>query len=225
MVSIRPMRKPALASLVLVFCLGATRAVGGQQQPPPPPPQQPAQVQTTDQMNRGSVVGAVSAPMRDLNLLRSKIPPVLLEALEDPYARPKPSTCSELIALLRPLNEALGADIDEPSSPDDRALIAKGRDAAGDAALGMVASAAQDLIPLRGWVRRLSGAERHDKLVRAAITAGGIRRGYLKGLGEAKGCNPPATPTHVKSELLPKPPRKKGPRFPIHRGPFTGPNG
>lgn len=209
------MSKLAVPPLVLLLCLAATGAMGGQ----PTPPAETAPVQTTDQINRGSVTGAVSAPMRDLNLLRSKIPPVLLEALEDPYKRPRPATCSELIALMRPLNEALGADIDEPSAPDDRALIAKGKDVAGDTALGMVASAAQDLIPLRGWVRRLSGAERHDRLVRAAITAGGIRRGYLKGLGEAKGCNPPATPTHVKSELPPKPPKKKGPQFPIRREP------
>lgn len=210
------MRPIVLPSLVLLLCLGATGPVSGQQSPPPPPRSEPPQVQTTDQINRGSVTGAVSAPMRDLNLLRSKVPPVLLEALEDPYKRPKPATCSELIALLRPLNEALGADIDEPSSPDDRALIAKGKDVAGETALGMVASAAQDLIPMRGWVRKLTGAEQHDRLVRAAITAGGIRRGYLKGLGEARGCNPPATPTHVRSEIPPAPPKKKGPQFPIH---------
>jgi len=211
------MRKLAVTLLASMAGFSATAVAAAQAQPQPssPPPPPPAQVQTTDQINRGSVVGAVSAPMRDLNLLRSKIPPVLLEALEDPYKRPKPATCSELIGLLGPLNEALGADIDEPSSPDDRALIAKGRDVAGDTALGMVASAAQDLIPLRGWVRKLSGAEQHDRLVRAAITAGGIRRGYLKGLGEARGCNPPATPTHVKSEIPKPPPKKKGPRFPI----------
>lgn len=173
-------------------------------------------IQTSDQVNRGSVVGAVSSPARDLNLLRTKIPPVLLQALEDPYERPNPSTCRELIALMRPLNEALGADIDEPASAgEDSDLIDKGRDAASGVALGMMAGAAQDLIPMRGWVRRLSGAERHDRLVRAAITAGGIRRGYLKGLGESKGCNPPATPTHVKSELPKAPPPTKGPRYPV----------
>jgi hypothetical protein len=203
------MRTFVLAAAVLIPCFAATGASGQQTQQTPP------QVQTTDQINRGSVTGAVSAPMRDLNLLRSKIPPVLLAALEDPYKRPKPATCSELISLLRPLNEALGADIDEPESADDRALIAKGKDAAGDTALGLVASAAQDLIPLRGWVRKLTGAEQHDKLVRSAIIAGGIRRAYLKGLGEARGCNPPATPTHVKSEIPPAPPKRKGPRFPI----------
>ena len=203
------MRTIVLAATVLLPCFVATAASARQAQQAPP------QVQTTDQINRGSITGAVSSPMRDLNLLRSKIPPVLLEALEDPYKRPKPATCSELISLIRPLNEALGADIDEPESADDRALIAKGKDAAGDTALGLVASAAQDLIPLRGWVRKLTGAERHDRLVRAAIIAGGIRRGYLKGLGEARGCNPPATPTHVKSEIPPAPPKRKGPRFPI----------
>ncbi|MFZ5670056.1 MAG: hypothetical protein ACOY4K_11225 [Pseudomonadota bacterium] len=204
------MRTRILLPLVVVVCAGLPGLAASRQTPPAT-----GQVRTTDQVNKGSVTGAISAPARDLNLLRTKIPPVLLEALEDPYARPRPATCPQLIALIRPLNEALGPDIDEPDDGDERGLIAKGKDAAGDTALGMVASAAQDLIPLRGWVRRLTGAERHDKLVRAAITAGGIRRGYLKGLGEARGCNPPATPTHVKSELPKKPPKKKGPQYPI----------
>ncbi|HRD47232.1 MAG TPA: hypothetical protein PLF78_12195, partial [Caulobacter sp.] len=146
---------PAFACLSLAACA--------------PPP---GRIQTTDDVNKGSVVGAVSAPARDLNMLRTKIPQVLIDALDDPYKRPSPATCAGLTALIRPLNEALGADIDEPPSDDDRDLIDKGRDAAGDTALGFVAGAAQDLIPLRGWVRRLSGAERHDRLVRAAITAG-----------------------------------------------------
>ncbi len=192
----------ALACLSLSACATA--------RPGPPT----GQVQTTDQFNKSSVGAAVTAPARDLNMLRTKVPQVLLDALDDPYKRPSPNTCAELTSLVRTLNEALGADIDDPPSEDDRDLIDKGRDAAGDTALGLVADAAQDLIPLRSWVRRLSGAERHDRLVRAAITAGGIRRGYLKGLGESKGCNPPATPSHLKS-TLPKEPPRKGPRYPI----------
>jgi hypothetical protein len=194
---------PALACLSLTAC-----ATAGGSTPP-------GRVQTTDQINKGSVTGAVTAPARDLNMLRTKIPQVLLDALEDPYKRPDPATCTEIIAQIRPLYDALGADIDDPASGgDERDLIDKGRDAAEDTALGFVAGAAQDLIPLRGWVRRLSGAERHDRLVRAAITAGGIRRGYLKGLGESRGCNPPATPSHLKS-VLPKEPPRKGPKYPI----------
>lgn len=195
--------------LTSLACLSLTACASLGNSPPP------GRVQTTDQINKSSVTGAVTAPARDLNMLRTKIPQVLLDALEDPYRRPSPATCAEIIAQVRPLYEALGADIDDPDTGgDDRGLIDKGRDVAEDTALGFVADAAQDLIPLRGWVRRLSGAERHDKLVRAAITAGGIRRGYLKGLGESRGCKPPATPSHLKS-TLPKEPPRKGPKYPI----------
>jgi len=119
--------------------------------------------------------------------------------MADPYGSPprgvritRAAQCAQLTDLVQALDEALGADLDTPSeSPDD--LLVKGR----DAALGAIAGLASDTIPFRGWVRKLSGAERHDKLVQAAITAGAVRRSYLKGLGEAHGCNPPATPSHM----------------------------
>ena len=149
-------------------------------------------VQTTGDANRENLSGPVKAPLRDLNLLRTKIPVVLLEAMADPYARPPSrAKCAELIALVQPLDDALGADLDTPSIDEDD-LVQKGR----ESALGAVAGVTTDVIPFRGWVRKLSGAERHDKLVQAAVSAGAVRRAYLKGLGEAKGCPPPATPSH-----------------------------
>jgi len=167
------------------------------------------QIQTTSEAKRESIEGAVAAPLRDVNLLRTKIPAVLLEALADPYQRPAPSTCARLIALILPINEAMGDDLDEPDT-DDQSVQVRGR----DAALGAVASATSDFIPFRGWVRKLTGAERHDNLVAAAITAGGVRRAYLKGLGEAKGCNPPATPSHTLAGA-PVPEQGLKPRYPI----------
>jgi hypothetical protein len=117
---------------------------------------------------------------------------VLLEAMADPYARPsRRAKCAELIALIEPLDAALGADLDTPSTDEDD-LLEKGR----ESAYGAVAGVTTDAIPFRGWVRKLTGAERHDKLVQAAINAGAVRRAYLKGLGEARGCPPPATPSH-----------------------------
>jgi hypothetical protein len=168
-----------------------------------------SQIQTTSQANRESLQGAASAPLRDVNVLRTKIPDVLLRAMADPYGRPPKATCASLIALLLPLNGALGADLDE-NAVDENDLMERGR----ETALGFVAGAASDVIPFRGWIRQLSGAERHDKLVTAAITAGAVRRAYLKGLGESRGCNPPATPSHVKAGSPPVREDNK-PRFPI----------
>lgn len=151
-----------------------------------------SQVQTSSEANRENVQGAMSAPLRDVNVLRTKIPPVLLQAMADPYERPMPATCAELTNLVVELNGALGDDLDEPNE-NDESLTIRGR----TAALGAVAGLASDVIPFRGWVRKLTGAERHDQLVAAAITAGAVRRGYLKGLGESRNCRPPAIPSHV----------------------------
>jgi len=148
-------------------------------------------VQTTNEANRQSIKGAAEAPLRDLNLLRTKIPPVLLQAMADPYQRPTGKSCQLLASLIQPLNDALGADLDAPE-PDADDLLGRGK----QTTFGLMAGAAQDVIPFRGWLRKLSGAERHDRYVQAAITAGAVRRAYLKGLGEAKGCDPPATPSH-----------------------------
>ena len=177
-----------LLALPLIALLAACTTTGA--------PPDPNRVRTTDQVNKGSLVGAASSPLRDINLLRTKIPQVLLDALADPYAKPYPMSCKEITAVLIPLDEALGPDMDQPKpTKADRGLIADSREFVTDEAMREIVGAAQDIIPYRGWVRKLTGAERHDKLVRSAVTAGGIRRGYLKGIGLAKGCKPPAAPT------------------------------
>ena len=167
-----------------------------------PPPQK---IQTTSDANKDGITGAAQAPLRDMNIVRTKIPPVLLEAMADPYARPpgKKISCDTLIMMVAPLDLALGEDVDRRPPEDDEDLLDRSKRMAGSAAFGAMASAAQDLIPMRGWVRKLSGAEKHDKLVQHAVASGAIRRAYLKGLGEARGCNPPATPQHLAKPAAP----------------------
>ena len=218
------MRIQTMATMILSLLTVSQIAEAQEQQPPSPPESE--KMQTTSEANRDGLTGAVSAPLRDVNLLRTKIPPVLLQAMKDPYARPPQVTCQVLISLVGPLDGALGEDLDRRPPAEDEDLLDRGRKAAGTAALGAVASAAQDMIPFRGWVRKLSGAEAHDRLVQSALASGVVRRAYLKGLGEARGCNPPATPQHrpdpppvVVDPGMPPPsdpdgPRK--PRFPIN---------
>jgi hypothetical protein len=140
------------------------------------------------------LAGAVTTPLHDLNLLRAKIPAALLAAHKAPYAPPVEPGCEGLATEIRQLDAALGEDLDAPSKPGHRNLLEQGRAVADDAAVGAVRHAAEDLIPYRGWVRKLTGAERYSHLVTAAIGAGIVRRAYLKGLGEARGCQAPASP-------------------------------
>jgi len=152
----------------------------------------PQRVQTTAQAEREGLTGAVGAPLRDLNVLRTKIPAALLEAMADPYYRPPGKlSCEDVTIMIQPLDAALGPDLDTPKPGEAM------RDRGKTTAFGLVAGATSGVIPFRSWVRKLTGAERHDSYVTAAITAGAVRRAYLKGLGESRGCSPPATPSHI----------------------------
>jgi|SRR5579859_510671 len=167
-----------------------------------------SKVETTAEANRDGIKGAAKSPLRDLNVLRTKIPGVLLQALADPYAQPTTEDCPEILALVAPLDDALGPDLDRTKEEDG--LMTKGR----NTALDLAAGAASDVIPFRGWIRKLTGAERHDHLVQSAILAGAVRRAYLKGLGEADACPMPATPSH---ELAgsPVPDQSMKPKYPV----------
>ncbi|WP_374584093.1 hypothetical protein [Ideonella dechloratans] len=137
---------------------------------------------------------AAVAPLSDLNLVQDKIPPLLQAAQKAPYALPADRSCQALAVDIQALDAVLGADLDAPRSEDDPSLLDQGTGAAGDAAIGAVRSTTEGVIPFRGWVRKLTGAERHARAVSAAIAAGMVRRAYLKGLGQAAGCQAPAAP-------------------------------
>lgn len=161
---------------------------------------------------------AVASPLYDINVLRTKIPTVLLDAMDAPYSLPSPLTCREIAAQVRPLDEALGPDLDAVQTEDDPSLLERGEEAARGAGVAVVRGAAQSVIPMRGWVRRLTGAETRDRLVLQAITAGAVRRGYLKGLGKARNCTAPAAPRPAATTRKPAgvyPGINGGPRYPI----------
>lgn len=137
---------------------------------------------------------AVVAPLADLNLLREAIPPVLAAARKSPYALPADLSCTALGGEIAALDEALGADLDTAATAASPGLVERGAEAASDAVIGAVRNTTEGVLPFRGWVRKLTGAERYAKEVAAAVAAGTIRRAYLKGLGQAAGCAAPAAP-------------------------------
>jgi hypothetical protein len=148
---------------------------------------------------------AVTAPLEDVNLKQVEIPDALRRAVADPYDMRGLNRCEPLANEIGRIDAALGPDLDEAPPPDRRTLLQKGSDAAHGAAVAAVRNETEGAVPFRSWVRKLSGAEAHQKHVQAAIKAGGIRRGYLKGVGMRMNCAPPAAPSWFKPAPPPKP--------------------
>ena len=169
------------------------------------------ELHTPDRANTTSLSNAAVAPLNDLNLMRQGIPPVLLQAITNPYDPPRPLSCRVVTAKVQALDAALGADFDEPETPQTPSLTQK----RGHVALAVIHGAAESLLPFAGFVRTLSGAQRHDQLIIEAITAGSVRRGYLKGLGEAIRCRPPAVPLHLLHPPLPASDGGHRPQYPV----------
>ncbi|MDP1632227.1 MAG: hypothetical protein Q8L66_12500 [Caulobacter sp.] len=181
------MRRLSLITALSLLLAGPALAEVGDK---PDPRQDRGETQT-----RPNLRDAVTAPLDDLNLKHSTIPDVLTRAVAGPYDMDGLMRCEAIAGEVGRLDEALGPDLDEPPPPDRRTRGQKIRQSAGDAAVSAVGDKTRGLLPFRGWVRKLSGAERRDKRVAEAIGAGRIRRGYLKGAGMRMNCAPPAAPS------------------------------
>ena len=75
-----------------------------------------------------------------------------------------------------------------PDDSADSSLADRGNSAAQYVAIGALHCTAEGVIPFRGWIRKLSGAERYSRQIAAARRAGTARRAFLKGLNAAHGC-------------------------------------
>ena len=132
-------------------------------------------------------------PITDLNLSRDEIPPVLITAALDPYASDELKTCKQIGAAIAELDAALGPDMDVYE--DDRDRIAWGK---------IASNAVGSFIPFRGIIREITGAADHRRDFQSAIYAGSVRRGFLKGLGQQKGCDYPARPAFTRVVYMDK---------------------
>lgn len=119
-------------------------------------------------------------PARDVGLDKEEIPPVLVKAVENPYAAPSSRTCKGLKASLGELNAVLGDDFTVGAKANENRT--------GKIAEAVGKTVVNSLIPFRGLVREISGAAPAERRLQAAVTAGIARRGYLRGMAAAKGC-------------------------------------
>lgn len=161
--------------------------------------QRPLPVIVTDTVEgvRRGAFHAVQMPFEDLNLKRDKIPPLLQMMAGRPYTLPADMSCEAIHREIALLDDILGADVDIWRDPSRRDSYAdKGLSAAQGHAVGMIENQVS-IIPYRGVVRQVTGAEKHARKVASAYEVGRLRRAFYKGLGVAKGCRVPQWPAPV----------------------------
>ncbi|MCG2841161.1 hypothetical protein L6Q21_09235 [Sandaracinobacter sp. RS1-74] len=122
----------------------------------------------------------VTKPLKDANLVKEDIPPVLQSAASAPYSLAGLKGCQQFAGEISRLTAVLGPDVDKAKP--------KSGQSAGDMLLGSLEKTASSLVPGSGIVRKVSGAEAHEKKVKAAVYAGWLRRAFLKGTAQAQGC-------------------------------------
>lgn len=130
-------------------------------------------------------------PLEDFNIDSQDIPEILVTAAQNPYDDTGVTNCDAVVQEIAALDNALGPDFDIPQEEASRI-------SAGRVARSVIGS----FVPFRGIVREVSGANKKRNERRLAIIAGMVRRGYLKGMGEARGCAYPARPREPGTEML-----------------------
>ncbi|GAA0866808.1 hypothetical protein GCM10009115_31820 [Sphingopyxis soli] len=114
-------------------------------------------------------------------------PPKLLAIQDDPYSLAGLGKCSAIIREVTELNEVLGPDVNETVDKDR----AKKREETAGRVAGSLAGS---VIPFRGLIGEVTGANAERRRYAAAVYAGTVRRGFLKGVGLQRGCKAPARP-------------------------------
>lgn len=153
-------------------------ATAPQEQAVPYNPQSPA-------YSAGATVADIAMqPAKDIGVKKTPIPPVLSSAEVSPYAMNDASNCAAMAQALADLDEALGPDYTVERLPAEN-RNAKIAEAGGRAVVNSI-------IPFRGIVREVTGAAAADRAMATAVDAGIARRGFLRGLSTAQGCEPGA---------------------------------
>ena len=153
---------------------------------------------------RRGVTDAAYSPLRDVNMIRPEIP-LLLRNLQYPYSTASLNGCPAILQEIHNLDTVLGPESYQ-AGPNRNAWDRSG-DFVEEQTIAAAQNTAQDLIPFRSWVRRLSGATEADREALRAVANGQQRRTFLRGYGASLGCPDiiPAPPAAVPQRPAPQP--------------------
>jgi len=146
-----------------------------------------AQKADPDQSTMEHAGDAAKTPLKDVGIEKTDIPEKLVAIQDDPYSLSGLRGCAAIIREVSQLNEVLAPDVNEDI---EKSRSEKREETAGRVAGGLLGG----IIPFRGIIREVSGAAGNERKYNAAVYAGVVRRGFLKGVGLQKGCKAPARP-------------------------------
>lgn len=166
------MKHIALLTLTLVLVAGAAAAQNNASEEAPPP---------NRMRDVGRSAGKIaSQPARDVGVARTDIPPVLQAAANAPYSVEGIRTCRDISTAFHALTDVIG--------PDFKAGEVKKENRAGKLAEAGGKTIVNSLIPFRGLVREVTGAAPAQRRLERAIASGYARRGFLRGMHQARKC-------------------------------------
>ena len=150
---------------------------------------------------RRGVADAAYSPLRDVNMIRPEIP-LLLRNLQYPYSTVSLNGCPAILQEIHNLDAVLGPE--SYQAGPNRNVWDRSGDFVEEQTIAAAQNTAQDLIPFRSWVRRLSGATEAEREALRAVANGQQRRTFLRGYGASMGCPdiipaPPATAPAVQA--------------------------
>lgn len=116
-----------------------------------------------------------------------EVPAKLLAIQESPYSLAGLGKCAAIVGEINELDTVLGPDVNEQVDKDR----AKKREETAGRVAGTVAGG---IIPFRGLIGEVTGANAERRRYALAVYAGTVRRGFLKGVGLERGCKAPARP-------------------------------
>ena len=151
----------------------------------------PAAAQTAVDPENVRASDVVLSPLSDANVRKKSVPLVLVAALANPYDVKGLKSCTGYTTAIMDLDVALGDDIDVAAAKTSDEKMGNG---AGNIAKSLIDS----FIPFRGVIREVSGANAQQRAWDRALYAGAVRRAFLKGMGQSKGCAYPARPATAK---------------------------
>ena len=179
------MIKPALRIALLAAFAAPLSAAGNGQSAPQPDNAQAENAQAPDEEGRlqsmGKSAGRIaSQPARDVGVAKTGIPIPLQKAWDAPYSLKGIRTCRDISRAFHELTDVIG--------PDFKTGEVKKENKAGKLAEAGGKTIVNSIIPFRGLVREVTGAAPAQRRLERAIAAGYARRGFLRGVHQARKC-------------------------------------